>query len=208
MTEYCQSDLKKLFKSPIHLVMIQVQTLTYNILTGIKYLHSAEVLHRDLKPANVLINEDCSVKICDFGLARSVEGIEGAHIYDESSNSPSKVSPEKTAPVAASSSAGGRPKLTKEKPLGAKTAKRELTGHVVTRWYRAPELILLEKDYTAAIDIWSIGCIFAELMNMIKENSPTFLDRSPLFPGSSCFPLSPDRNNTVKQGGFPHSHSD
>ena len=45
-------------------------------------------------------------------------------------------------------------------------------------------------------------------MNMIKENSPTFLDRSPLFPGSSCFPLSPDRNNTVKQGGFPHSHSD
>jgi len=54
--------------------MIQVQTLTYNILTGIKYLHSAEVLHRDLKPANVLINEDCSVKVCDFGLARSVEG--------------------------------------------------------------------------------------------------------------------------------------
>lgn len=54
--------------------MLQVQTLTYNILTGLKYLHSAEVLHRDLKPANVLINEDCSVKICDFGLARSVEG--------------------------------------------------------------------------------------------------------------------------------------
>lgn len=81
--EYCQSDLKKLFKSPIHLELVHIQTLTYNILIGIKYLHSAEVLHRDLKPANVLINEDCSVKICDFGLARSVEGIEGAHIYDK-----------------------------------------------------------------------------------------------------------------------------
>jgi mitogen-activated protein kinase 1/3 len=80
--EICQSDLKKLFKSAIHLQHIHIQTITYNILCGLKYLHSAEVLHRDLKPANVLINDDCSVKICDFGLSRSVEGIIGAHIYD------------------------------------------------------------------------------------------------------------------------------
>lgn len=72
--------------------------------------------------------------------------------------------------------------------------KRELTGHVVTRWYRAPELILLEKDYGAAIDIWSVGCIVAELLGMMKENAPTYLDRKPLFPGKSCFPLSPDKN--------------
>ena len=89
-----------------------------------------------------------------------------------------------------------------------KNFKRELTGHVVTRWYRAPELILLEKDYTAAIDMWSLGCIFAELMGMIKENAATFLDRSPLFPGTSCFPLSPDRANNVKRSGFPHSSQD
>jgi mitogen-activated protein kinase 1/3 len=44
----------------------------------VKYLHSANVLHRDLKPANVLVNEDCSVKICDFGLARSISGVESA----------------------------------------------------------------------------------------------------------------------------------
>ncbi len=50
--------------------------------------------------------------------------------------------------------------------------KRELTGHVVTRWYRAPELILLEKDYGEAIDVWSVGCIFAELLTMMKENVP------------------------------------
>jgi mitogen-activated protein kinase 1/3 len=36
------------------------------------------VLHRDLKPANILVNEDCSVKICDFGLARSIAGVESA----------------------------------------------------------------------------------------------------------------------------------
>jgi mitogen-activated protein kinase 1/3 len=43
---------------------------------GLLYLHSAHVLHRDIKPANILINEDCTVKICDFGLARSIDGIE------------------------------------------------------------------------------------------------------------------------------------
>lgn len=46
-----------------------------------------------------------------------------------------------------------------------------LTSHVATRWYRAPELILLEKDYGPAIDIWSAGCIFAELLSMVKVNS-------------------------------------
>jgi mitogen-activated protein kinase 1/3 len=46
----------------------------------VKYLHSANVLHRDLKPANILVNEDCSVKICDFGLARSIEGVESANM--------------------------------------------------------------------------------------------------------------------------------
>ena len=81
--EYCDSDLKKLFKSPIHLTEAHINTLLYYMLIALKYLHSADVLHRDLKPANILINEDCSVKICDFGLARSVEGIQGAHIYDK-----------------------------------------------------------------------------------------------------------------------------
>lgn len=86
--------------------------------------------------------------------------------------------------------------------------KRELTGHVVTRWYRAPELILLEKDYGPAIDVWSIGCIFAELLGMMKENAPTYLDRKPLFPGKSCFPLSPDKKATEKRHGFPFSNQD
>ena len=48
-----------------------------------------------------------------------------------------------------------------------KALRRKLTGHVVTRWYRAPELILLEKDYGESIDVWAIGCIFAELLFMM-----------------------------------------
>jgi len=204
--EYAQSDLKKLLKSPIHLEMIHIQTLIYNILLGLKYIHTADVLHRDLKPANVLINEDCSVKICDFGLARSIEGIEGAH-YKKEQPDEDDLPMQKSEPKPVKQ---GNPKLIKSSGGLIKTTnmKRELTGHVVTRWYRAPELILLEKDYTAAIDVWSVGCIFGELLGMIKENAPTFLDRSPLFPGTSCFPLSPDRSNNIKRGGFPHSSQD
>jgi mitogen-activated protein kinase 1/3 len=71
--------------------------------------------------------------------------------------------------------------------------KRHLTGHVVTRWYRAPELILLQENYTEAIDVWSVGCIYAELLGMLEGTKTE--DRGPLFPGSSCFPLSPDHKH-------------
>lgn len=86
--------------------------------------------------------------------------------------------------------------------------KRELTSHVVTRWYRAPEIILLEKDYGPAVDMWSVGCIFAELLGMMRENAPTFMDRKPLFPGKSCFPLSPAKQAEEQRQGFPYSNED
>ena len=65
--------------------------------------------------------------------------------------------------------------------------RKTLTPHVVTRWYRAPEIILLEPLYTAVVDIWSTGCIFAELLGKIKGNKYT----GPIFPGNACNPLSP-----------------
>lgn len=89
-----------------------------------------------------------------------------------------------------------------------KNMKRQLTGHVVTRWYRAPELILLEKDYGTAIDMWSVGCIFAELLGMMKQSAATYMDRKPLFPGKSCFPLSPDRHARIQANGFPVARDD
>lgn len=100
-----------------------------------------------------------------------------------------------------------RARLLKTKDM-RKNMKRELTGHVVTRWYRAPEIILLEKDYGPAIDVWAVGCIFAELLGMMAENAPTFLDRQPLFPGKSCFPLSPAPDIQESRKGFPFSNSD
>jgi mitogen-activated protein kinase 1/3 len=54
---------------------------------------------------------------------------------------------------------------------------KTLTKHVVTRWYRAPEVILMSEYYSYGVDIWSLGCIFAELLNMMKENVPDHRDR-------------------------------
>jgi mitogen-activated protein kinase 1/3 len=78
--EYAESDLKKIIKSNINLEMLHIQTIVYNLLCSIKYMHESNVLHRDLKPANVLLNEDCTVKLCDYGLARSISGIASAEL--------------------------------------------------------------------------------------------------------------------------------
>lgn len=100
-----------------------VQFLVYQILRGLKYIHSAGIIHRDLKPSNIAVNEDCELKILDFGLARPAE--------------------------------------------------TEMTGYVATRWYRAPEIMLNWMHYNQTLDIWSVGCIMAEL-----------LTGKTLFPGS------------------------
>ncbi|KAB1226105.1 Mitogen-activated protein kinase 3 [Morella rubra] len=123
-TELMDTDLHQIIRSNQSLSEEHSQYFLYQILRGLKYIHSANVIHRDLKPSNLLLNANCDLKICDFGLAR----------------------------------------LSAENEF--------MTEYVVTRWYRAPELLLNSSDYTAAIDVWSVGCIYMELMN-----------RRPLFPG-------------------------
>ena len=204
--EYAQSDIKKLVKSAIHLQKIHIQKLVYNLLVGLKYTHSAGVLHRDIKPANILINENCSVRICDFGLGRSVAGVEGTSIkemkkvgnfeelkncpddedVDMKDSQPAKITnkSDEMTDISSFMSLKGEVKQEEEKKKEIKakiektrelrrSMKRQLTGHVVTRWYRAPEIILLVNDYGPAVDVWAVGCIFAELLSMITENAAT-----------------------------------
>ena len=64
----------------------------------------------------------------------------------------------------------------------------------MSRWYRAPEIILTQKRYDQAIDIWSMGCILAEMVNssdLYAESPEHSQENRFLFPGTSCFPLSP-----------------
>lgn len=73
--DHCDMDMKKLFKSSKYLEEVQVKSMVYDILCGLNYLHQAQIVHRDLKPANILVNDDCTIQICDFGLARSLKGV-------------------------------------------------------------------------------------------------------------------------------------
>lgn len=67
-----ETDLHKLLKRQ-KLSNDHVCYFLYQILRGLKYIHSANVMHRDLKPSNILLNHDCDLKICDFGLSRVVD---------------------------------------------------------------------------------------------------------------------------------------
>ncbi|XP_071336830.1 mitogen-activated protein kinase 8 isoform X2 [Trachinotus anak] len=89
--------------------------LLYQMLCGIKHLHAAGIIHRDLKPSNIVVKSDCTLKILDFGLARTA------------------------------------------------ATGLLMTPYVVTRYYRAPEVIL-GMGYQANVDIWSVGCILAEMV--------------------------------------------
>ena len=72
--ELVESDFKKLFESvpDTELTEEHIIVFLYNSLCALNYIHSANIIHRDIKPANLLINSECNVKICDFGLARSM----------------------------------------------------------------------------------------------------------------------------------------
>lgn len=74
VTDFMESDLHAVIKAGI-LEEVHKQYIIYQVLRALKYMHSGQLIHRDIKPSNVLLNSDCAVKMCDFGLARSVAPI-------------------------------------------------------------------------------------------------------------------------------------
>lgn len=124
VTHLMDTDLSRVISSVQPVSYEHVRYFSYQVLRGLKYLHSAHIMHRDLKPQNLLVDRNCDLRICDLGLARLSE-----HMNNDQ------------------------------------------TVYVVTRWYRAPELLLGKRDYDKSIDLWSCGCILAELLERAGDGS-------------------------------------
>lgn len=73
VSELMETDMHRVIHSRQDLTSDHISYFLYQTLCALKHIHTAGVLHRDLKPSNLLVNADCSVKMCDFGLARESE---------------------------------------------------------------------------------------------------------------------------------------
>ena len=131
--EFCTSSLSNVIKQiskPFHVA--QTKKIIRSIALGLKYLHDHDIIHRDIKPGNIFIDENCIVKLGDFGSSRIITN------YNNDN----------------------------------------LTPLVGTKWYKAPEIIFGNKLYDKSADIWSFGCLIAELFLL-----------EPLFPGATDFEM-------------------
>ncbi|KAJ5661776.1 uncharacterized protein N7477_009392 [Penicillium maclennaniae] len=123
ISELMETDLRTLLSTK-GIDQEFVQYFLYQIMRGLKYAHSAGVFHHDLKPSQILVNRNCDLKICNFGIA---------HVQNSST-----------------------------------------TAYDSILHYKAPELLFSTQNYHGQTDIWSAGCIFAEM-----------LVGKPLFPGDN-----------------------
>ena len=131
--EFCTSSLSNVIKQiskPFHVA--QTKKIIRSIALGLKYLHDHDIIHRDIKPGNIFIDENCIVKLGDFGSSRIITNYNNGN----------------------------------------------LTPLVGTKWYKAPEIIFGNKLYDKSADIWSFGCLIAELFLL-----------EPLFPGVTDFEM-------------------
>jgi meiosis induction protein kinase IME2/SME1 len=125
-----------------------VSSIFQQVVAGLNHIHTSGYFHRDMKPENVLVT---TTGLFDY---QSVSPV-----------SPPNAPTERDVVAIIKLADFGLARETKSKP--------PYTEYVSTRWYRAPEVLLLSRDYSNPVDMWALGTIMAELVNL-----------RPMFPGS------------------------
>ena len=140
-------------------------------------------MHRDVKPDNILIDEKCHIKFCDFGLSRTItvsdneSAVTGniGHLISKENTISARHSQSNMSSIDIKSSHLSSHKSSFKMEENKSIQDAQLTSHMVTRFYRPPEIILMDDSYDYKIDIWGIGCIFFELAWVWdrEENDPS-----------------------------------
>jgi meiosis induction protein kinase IME2/SME1 len=144
----------------------------HQISSGLFHIHQHGYFHRDMKPENLLVT---TTGLTDYLTAAALSAINS-----------SRISPSGSSEDPASRAPHGEPAIRHEKDVSvivkladfglarATASKPPYTEYVSTRWYRAPEVLLRSTEYGAPVDMWALGTILAEMVNL-----------KPLFPGVS-----------------------
>ena len=182
-------DLRKVLDSNKVLELDKILKIFFQIADACNYLKRMKIVHRDLKPSNILIDDQFNVKVCDLGMSRGLHLIkyqEKNILFPLVSNIHYSLPPKPLNSLRLSQQNYEKKQASfdncnnffssqkilpinqiKEKPNVNFKLQKSLSHHVGTRWYRAPEIILLNSNYDYQIDIWALGCIFAELLGNI-----------------------------------------
>mmetsp|Transcript_12405 Transcript_12405/g.30094 ORF Transcript_12405/g.30094 Transcript_12405/m.30094 type:complete len:486 (+) Transcript_12405:312-1769(+) len=171
--EYLPATLANVLKNT-KLNDIQLSFLIYQQLRALLYIHTGGIVHRDLKPQNILVNADCRLKVCDFGLARTLyESPE-----DEVTKRRQRQAQAVRSTIAKIPDEEGGPGEGGERMDPQFQVEEEgiMSNYVASRWYRAPEVLLGSTTYDFSFDMWASACIFAEM----------YLGK-PLFKGTCTF---------------------
>lgn len=210
--EFVDTDLDQILKHKIDFTEHHLLKVIYSSLCAITFLHESNVMHRDLKSANILVHSDCNAKICDFGLSRTLpqsctddNAVNSLKLRNQVNT---RMQREQQSRYKLSIEGEDQKKeyiqsfLTNDRSR-RKKMKRYMSIHVGSRWYRAPEVSLVEKQYDQSADMWSFGCIIFELLQYVQKNPDTFhkefQQKRYLFQGGSCFPLSPCKKQKTEE---------
>ena len=130
--------LKCIYKPESTIVLTFENSLSIfrQLTEALSVMHSCDLMHRDIKPSNVLIDRiNLKVFLCDYGQTR-VDLVGGNFLDDEN----------------------------QEDDVKKMVSNARFTLDIGSRWYKAPELLFGLRQYQKSIDVWSLGCILAELI--------------------------------------------
>lgn len=131
----------------------QRKKILYQIFCGLNYLHSNKIIHRDLKPSNIFVKSNLNLVIGDFGLSKFLSNcdcLQNNYINSKNKYYQNFLDQFKD--------------ILSNQDINLNNDSSELSTYVVTRWYRAPELLCNQDFYNSKIDIWCCGCIWGELI--------------------------------------------